>query len=144
GRSAQGVKGITLKKNDKAVEMVIASSGESLLTVTEKGYGKRTNFDEYRMQSRGGSGVINLKIVEKNGPVVGIKSVKEDNEIMLISVKGMVVRVAVQGISNIGRATQGVRIISLKPGDKLTGVANVVAQEEEEALEAGGVPETEE
>ncbi len=132
GRSAQGVKGITLRKNDKAVGMVRVESSGTLLSVTERGYGKRTEFEEYRLQSRGGSGVINLKIVAKNGKVVGIRTVREENEIMLVSIQGMVVRVAVKGISKIGRATQGVRLINLKPADKLTSVANVVAQAEEE------------
>ena len=80
---------------------------------------------------RGGSGIINLKIVEKNGKVVGIKAVKEDGEIMLISIKGMIVRVEARGISNVGRSTQGVKVINLKPGDKLTAVASVLAKEEE-------------
>ncbi len=134
GRGAQGVKGITLKKKDKVVGMVRVDCDGALLTVTEKGYGKRTAFDMYRLQSRGGSGVINLKVVDKNGPVVGIKSVREKDEIMLISKKGMVVRVGVKGISVIGRATQGVRVINLKSGDKLISVASVVAKEEEEIL----------
>ena len=140
GRSAQGVKGITLKKNDKVVGMVKRDSDATLLTVTEKGFGKRTDFDEYRLQTRGGSGVINLKVVEKNGQVVGIKSVREDNEIMLISSSGMVVRVPIKGISIIGRATQGVRVISLKTGDKLTAVASVVAKEDEDKA-TEGIPE---
>ena len=132
GRSAQGVKGITLKKKDKVVGMVKASAEGSLLSVTEKGFGKRTGFDAYRMQSRGGSGVINLKVVEKNGAVVGIKSVRDEDEIMLISQSGMVVRVAVSGISRVGRSTQGVRVITLKKTDKLTSVASVVAKEAED------------
>ncbi|MDD5634723.1 MAG: DNA gyrase C-terminal beta-propeller domain-containing protein, partial [Candidatus Omnitrophica bacterium] len=132
GRGAQGVKGISLRKKDKVVGMVRVDQQGSLLSVTEKGYGKRTKFDEYRLQSRGGSGIINLKIVDKNGPVVGIKSVKEADEIMLISIKGMVVRVAVNGISEVGRATQGVRLINLNAGDKLTSVANLAAGEDEE------------
>jgi DNA gyrase subunit A len=133
GRSAQGVKGITLKKKDKVVGMDKVDSEGTLLTVTEKGFGKRTKFDEYRMQSRGGSGIINLKIVDKNGPVVGTKSVREGDEIMLISKNGMVVRVAVSGISQVGRATQGVRVINLKGSDRLTSVAKVVAEDEEDA-----------
>ncbi|MFH1411355.1 MAG: DNA gyrase subunit A [Candidatus Omnitrophota bacterium] len=133
GRGAQGVKGISLKKGDKAVGMERVDPEGTLLTVTAKGYGKRTEFDEYRTQTRGGSGVINLKVVDKNGRVVGTKSVREQNEIMLISVKGMVVRVAVDGISKIGRSTQGVKVINLKEGDRLTSVANVAAKEEEEA-----------
>ncbi|MCK5451132.1 MAG: DNA gyrase subunit A [Candidatus Omnitrophica bacterium] len=132
GRSAQGVRGLSLKKKDKVVGMVRADSEGTLLTVTERGYGKRTDFEAYRLQSRGGSGVINLKIVDKNGAVVGVKSVREQNEIMLLSQQGMVVRVSVKGVSRIGRSTQGVKIIDLKPADKLTAVANVVAQEEED------------
>ena len=132
GRSAQGVRGLSLKKKDKVVGMVRVDSEGTLLTVTERGYGKRTDFEAYRLQSRGGSGVINLKIVDKNGAVVGVKSVREQNEIMLLSQQGMVVRVSVKGVSRIGRSTQGVKIIDLKPADKLTAVANVVAQEEED------------
>ncbi|MBU0683891.1 MAG: DNA gyrase subunit A [Candidatus Omnitrophota bacterium] len=135
GRSAQGVKGITLRKKDKVVGMVPVDPEGTLLSVTERGYGKRTEFESYRLQSRGGSGVINLKVVDKNGKVVGIKSVREKNEIMLISIQGMVVRVTVKGISNIGRATQGVRLINLKDGDKLTSVASVIAKAEEEVVE---------
>jgi DNA gyrase subunit A len=136
GRSAQGVKGISLKKKDTVVGMVKVVSDATLLTVTEHGFGKRTDFDSYRLQSRGGSGIINLKVVSKNGQVVGVKTVKEEDEIMLISKGGMVVRVAVKGISKVGRATQGVRVISLKSSDKLTSVASVVAKEKEEAAEA--------
>lgn len=132
GRSAQGVKGIRLQKKDKVIGMVRVEAEGTLLSVTEKGFGKRTDFKEYRLQTRGGRGVINLKIVEKNGNVVGIKSVRDGNEIMLISIQGMIVRVGVNGIRNIGRATQGVRLINLKPGDKLTSVANVIAKEETE------------
>ncbi len=132
GRSAQGVKGVNLKKKDKVVGMVKVDASGTLLSVTEKGFGKRTTFDSYRLQSRGGSGIINLKVVDKNGLVVGVKSVREEDEIMLISKQGMVVRVAVGGISKVGRSTQGVRVIALKPGDKLTSVASVVAREDEE------------
>ncbi|RKY42164.1 MAG: DNA gyrase subunit A [Candidatus Makaraimicrobium thalassicum] len=133
GRGAQGVKGITLGKKDKVVGMVKADPAATLLTVTEKGYGKRTEFEAYRLQSRGGSGIINLKVVKKNGLVVGVKTVREENEIMLLSTQGMVVRVGVRGISKVGRATQGVRVIDLNASDKLTSVANVVAKEETEA-----------
>ncbi|MBD3380196.1 MAG: DNA gyrase subunit A [Candidatus Omnitrophica bacterium] len=145
GRTAAGVKGISLKKGDRVIGMVKADADGTLLTVTERGYGKRTEFGEYRLQSRGGSGVINMKIVDKNGPVVGVRSVREDNEIMLISKKGMVVRVAVSGISKIGRSTQGVRVISLKDTDRLTDLASVVAKDEDdvtvEEIEAAGAAE---
>jgi DNA gyrase subunit A len=137
GRGAQGVKGINLKKSDKVVGMIKTASDGTLLTVTEKGYGKRTDFKEYRLQSRGGSGVINLKIVEKNGAVVGIMTVRDEDEVMLISTQGMVVRVAVNGISSVGRSTQGVRVINLSQGDKLTSIASVVAKEDEEGDESG-------
>ena len=137
GRGARGVKGIALKKKDKVVGMAKVDPSGTLLTVTEKGFGKRTEFETYRRQSRGGSGIINLKVVAKNGPVVRVKTVREENEIMLISKQGMVVRVAVKGISKVGRSTQGVKIINLKPSDRLTSVANVAAKEEEEAAEEG-------
>ncbi|MCK4851513.1 MAG: DNA gyrase subunit A [Candidatus Omnitrophica bacterium] len=135
GRGAQGVKGIGLKKEDIVVGMVKTEPDATILTVTEHGFGKRTEFDTYRLQSRGGSGIINMKIVGKNGPVVGIKTVREEAEIMLISRQGMIVRVAVKGISRIGRATQGVKVINLKPDDELMSVASVVAREEEETGE---------
>ncbi len=134
GRSAQGVKGIRLQQNDKVVGMVRVDPEGTLLTVTEKGFGKRTPFDVYRKQTRGGSGVINIKVVEKNGKVVGVKPVKETSEIMLISIKGMIVRVPVNGISKVGRAAQGVRVIGLKPGDKLTSVASVVPHDDDEVI----------
>ncbi|MBF0216652.1 MAG: DNA gyrase subunit A [Candidatus Omnitrophica bacterium] len=136
GRGAQGVRGISLKKQDKVVGMVKVEKEGTILTVTEKGYGKRTDFEEYRLQSRGGSGVINMKVTDKNGAVVGIKTVKDDNEIMLITKSGMVVRVAVSGISSIGRSTQGVRVIKLNADDKLMAVANVVAKDEDEGPES--------
>ncbi len=132
GRGAQGVKGMKLRKKDRVVGMVKVGSDGMLLSVTERGFGKRTTFDAYRLQSRGGSGVINLKVVEKNGNVVGVKSVRENDEIMLISTKGMVVRVEVNGISSVGRAAQGVKLINLQKDDKLTSVANVIAKEESE------------
>ncbi|MBF0252871.1 MAG: DNA gyrase subunit A [Candidatus Omnitrophica bacterium] len=132
GRTAQGVKGISLKKDDIIVGMVKSEPEACILTVTEKGYGKRTAFDEYRLQGRGGSGVINMKVTEKNGRVVGIKTVKDEDEIMLITKSGMLVRVEVKGISKIGRSTQGVRAIRLKDDDQLIAIASFVAAEEEE------------
>ncbi len=131
GRSAQGVKGIARGKKDSVVGMVKVHPDGTFLTVTEKGFGKRTEFDAYRLQSRGGSGVINIKIVDKNGPVVGIKTVREEDDIMLISKQSMVVRVAVKGIHRTGRATQGVRVIRIKAKDTLTAIAKVIKEEEE-------------
>ncbi|KKL60601.1 hypothetical protein LCGC14_2203700, partial [marine sediment metagenome] len=92
------------------------------------GYGKRTAFDAYRLQSRGGTGIINIRTSGRNGQVVGVKSVRESDELMLITEGGMIVRIGVGDIRAIGRATQGVRLIALKPQDKLVAVAKVAAE----------------
>ena len=144
GRSAAGVRGINLRKGDAVIDMALADPMATLLTLCKNGYGKRTSFDEYRLQSRGGYGVINIKTTERNGKVVAMKSVRDADEIMLITQKGMIVRTGVSGIRSIGRATQGVRIITLKKGDSLVSVARVVADEDsgqkELALEADDAP----
>ncbi|MBF0494731.1 MAG: DNA gyrase subunit A [Candidatus Omnitrophica bacterium] len=132
GRSAQGVRGIRLAKKDSVVGMVKVEQGVSILTISEKGFGKRTDFAAYRLQTRGGSGVINMKVVAKNGEVVGIKAVKDEDEIMIITKTGMVVRVAVSGISEVGRSTQGVRVIRLDEKDEVMAVASFVAKEDDE------------
>ncbi|KJJ84527.1 DNA gyrase subunit A [Candidatus Omnitrophus magneticus] len=134
GRTSQGVRGISLRKEDKLVGMVKAEKEATIFTVTNKGFGKRTDFEEYRLQSRGGSGVINIKVNEKIGYVVGAKTVREENEIMLISKQGMVVRVAVKDMRKIGRATQGVIVIRLNAEDELISVANVFPQEEDDEV----------
>ena len=108
---------------------VIKDKKSTLLSVTENGYSKRTEAQEYRIQSRGGKGVINLKVTAKNGPVVGLKSVSDKDDIMFITSKGMVVRCAVKDIRATGRAAQGVRIIKLAKGDKVVSVAKVVKEE---------------
>ena len=99
-----------------------------LLTVTEKGYGKRTSMDQYRLISRGGKGVRNLNITEKTGKIVGIKTVKDDDEIMCVSDKGQIIRMEVKGISRIGRNTQGVRLVRLREGDKVATVSKVIKE----------------
>ena len=126
GRSAQGVRGIRLKENDEVVGMVVADDEKTLLTVTENGYGKRTKVSDYRLISRGGSGVRNIICSERNGKVVSINSVADENEIMLITKKGITIRMDVSQINIIGRATQGVRLINLQQDDKLVGVAKIV------------------
>jgi len=126
GRTAAGVKGINLRKGDEVVDMIIVDRMATLLTVCENGYGKRTDFDQYRLQSRGGKGIINIKATDRNGCVVGLKSIREADEMMLISQHGKIIRTAVSSVRTIGRATQGVRVISLKPGDKLVAIAKVV------------------
>jgi len=130
GRGAAGVRGINLKGKDEVIGMAKVEKDTALLSVTENGFGKRSDFGDYRLQSRGGSGVINMKIVAKNGPVEGVLAVREEDEVMLISRQGMVVRVAVNGIRKCGRASQGVRVISLNAKDVLTSVASVVVKEE--------------
>jgi len=133
GRTAAGVRGINLRGDDAVVEMAIVDQMATLLTVCEHGYGKRTNFEEYRLQSRGGTGIINIKASDRNGKVVGMKSVRDADELMLITQAGMIVRTGVNEMRTIGRATQGVRVIALKGKDKLVAVARVVAEDNTQA-----------
>jgi DNA gyrase subunit A len=104
----------------------------TLLSVCEKGYGKRTAFDEYPTHRRGAQGVINIKTTERNGKVVSVLDVLDEDQIMVMSQQGMVVRMKCKDVSLYGRATQGVRIISLNEGDRMTAIARVVSEEEEE------------
>jgi len=129
GRSAKGVRGIRLGKKDELIAMETISREGSLLTITQNGFGKRTNFEEYRLQSRGGKGIINIKITDKNGKVIGLKTVKDGDEIMLITQQGMVVRTPVKEIRSVGRSTQGVRLIKLSQKDQVASVASIVKEE---------------
>lgn len=135
GRAARGVRGIALQENDKVKDLVVVDKGATLLTVCENGFGKRTSFDEYRLQGRGGQGIINIKVNERNGKVVGLKVVRDEDELMMITSGGMVIRTPISQIRTIGRNTQGVKLISFKEGDKLVAVASVVAEEKEEKQE---------
>jgi len=128
GRSGQGVRGIRLSADDYVVGMVVATNDKTLLTVTENGYGKRTNISEYRLISRGGSGVRNIICSERNGKVVSINSVTDDNQIMLITKNGITIRMQVSQIHVIGRNTQGVRMINLHENDKLVSVAKIIKE----------------
>ena len=130
GRTARGVRGISLGPKDFVIGMETARQEATLLTVTKKGFGKRSELSQYRTQSRGGKGIINIKISSKNGPVVGIKSVKDDDEIMIITQHGMIVRTPVKNVRATGRSTQGVRLISLKDKDTVSAVASVVKEEQ--------------
>jgi DNA gyrase subunit A len=132
GRSAYGVKGIELEDKDEVVALEVVAEGGTLLTVTENGYGKRTALDEYRMQTRGGKGIINIKTTGRNGPVVGVKFLRGDEHVMLITEKGMIIRLNTADISTIGRNTQGVRLIQLEEGDHLVTVARLAEREEGE------------
>ena len=129
GRTAGGVRGINLRKGDEVVNMVIVDPMATLLTVCENGYGKRTSFEEYRLQRRGGYGIINIKTSKRNGRVVGMKSMRDADELMMITSGGMVVRTGVSEMRTIGRATQGVRVIALKARQKLVSVARVVTED---------------
>ncbi|MBU8933965.1 MAG: DNA gyrase subunit A [candidate division Zixibacteria bacterium] len=129
GRTAYGVKGINLAKKDYVIGMVVVKRDSSLLVVTENGYGKRTSIDDYRITNRGGKGVINVKTSERNGEVVAIKEVLDEDELILITKHGIANRQAVKQISVIGRNTQGVRLITLKDDDLVTDVARVAREE---------------
>ena len=125
GRNTRGVRGIDLAKDDYVIGMEVVSPGDIILTATEFGYGKRSRVDDYRLTNRGGKGVINIKVTEKNGPVVGIQRVTEDDEFMLITIGGQLIRSRVQKVSIIGRATQGVRLIGVKEGDRVAALARI-------------------
>lgn len=138
GRSAHGVKGIGLRKGDYVVDMVVAEEGASLLTVCEKGFGKRTELEDYRAQNRGGIGLINIKTSDRNGNVVAIKTVKGDDDIMLITAKGIIIRTGLDELREIGRNTQGVRLIKLDDDDKVVAVERVVKEDKDETAEEAG------
>ncbi|MGE0142419.1 MAG: DNA gyrase subunit A [Planctomycetota bacterium] len=131
GRSAHGVRGIKLRETDIVVGMVICDATHSLLTVCENGYGKRTELEEYRVQGRGGQGLINIKTSDRNGRVVNLLAVTDDDEIMIVTKGGQIVRTSAAGISSIGRATQGVRCINLDKDDVVVSVARVPKEDEE-------------
>src|SRR5205085_3303592 len=135
GRTATGVKGIELDKKDTIIDMVVVRRKSTLLTVTEKGMGKRSELDEYRVQHRGGRGIITLKRGDKTGDVIALKEVLPDDELMMITKKGIMIRVPVEGIRISGRNTQGVKIRNLTPGDLVVDVARVVKEDEDEAVE---------
>jgi DNA gyrase subunit A len=138
GRQATGVRGIRLKKGDAVVGMALVAPDANLLTLCENGYGKRTEFSEYRLQSRGGQGIINIRTTERNGKVVSMMTVRDGDELMLITQAGQMMRMGIdsKNIRSIGRATQGVRIMRLNEADKLVAVARV---SEEDGEESNGV-----
>ena len=143
GRTARGVKGIKLRRDDRVVDMVVASLGSSLLTVCDKGFGKQTDLNDYRSQKRGGVGLINIKTTERNGKVVALKAVNPNDDLMLISSKGILIRTGLDQLRDIGRNTQGVKLIRLDGGDKLVAVARVAKEEENGAGECTQEPPVE-
>ena len=135
GRTAIGVRGIRLADNDEVVSVIVADETSPILTATEQGYGKRTELEEYRAQARGGSGVISIKTSERNGNVVGAIQVTDEDEMMLISNKGTLVRARASDVSIIGRNTQGVTLINIAKGEKLVSVAKIAETEDDEESE---------
>jgi DNA gyrase subunit A len=129
GRAAYGVRGITLRGEDFVVAMEVVKPGGTLLTVTERGFGKRTEIDEYRIQSRGGVGVINIATTTRNGLVAGVAYVQEGDELLLITQQGMILRMPANDVRAIGRATQGVTLIDIEPEDKVVSIAKLVEKE---------------
>jgi DNA gyrase subunit A len=136
GRATTGVKGIELEKGDEVIGMVVVRRDATLLVVSEKGYGKRSELADYRVQKRGGKGIITLKKTDKTGSIVALKEVIPDDELMMITRHGVIIRLPVDGIRVIGRNTQGVKVMNLDSGDAVVDVARVV-KEDEGGAEAG-------
>ncbi len=136
GRTARGVRGIHLAKGDKVITLETVSPNfekeTEVLVVTENGFGKRTPFSDYRTQTRGGKGIYTIRVLEKNGPVVGVKVVRPGDEIMIITAKGVVIRQGISEISVQGRHTQGVTLIRLDEGDRVVSIARVITEENED------------
>jgi DNA gyrase subunit A len=131
GRTAYGVRGISLRDDDEVVGMDVLVPGGTILSVTEQGYGKRTELGEYRVQSRGGIGIINIQTSDRNGKVIGVVQVSDDDELMLITQQGKILRMASNTIRAIGRATQGVRLIDIEGDDRAVSIARLEEQDDE-------------
>jgi DNA gyrase subunit A len=142
GRATMGVRGIQLEGGDRVIEMVVVRRDATLLVVSEKGMGKRSVLGDYRVQKRGGKGIITLRRTEKTGSIVALKEVLPDDELMMVTRNGVIIRVPVEGIRVIGRNTQGVRVMNLDTGDTVRDVARVV--EEDEATEGAALAEGQE
>jgi DNA gyrase subunit A len=132
GRTATGVKGITLRADDRVIGMVIIKREGTLLTISENGYGKRTTISDYRVQGRGGKGIITMKVTEKTSFLVAVLEVVENEDIILITEKGVVIRQSISKISIIGRNTRGVKLMQLDSDDRISDVAKIVIEEDEE------------
>jgi DNA gyrase subunit A len=131
GRATRGVRGVALRKGDEVVAMEALSSDEEyILSVAENGIGKRTPVADYRRQSRGGKGIINLKVSPKTGPVIGAKHVSEQDGLMLITQEGKIIRINVEGVRKSGRSTMGVKLMDLGSDDRLVAVAKLAEREE--------------
>ena len=130
GRVSQGVKGIALDENEEVIGMELIDETSQILTVTARGYGKRSSSEEYRTQSRGGKGILAMKLTEKTGEIMGILPVTDKDDLMIITDKGQVIRTKISGISLLGRNTQGVRLINVKPDEKVVAVEKIMEPDE--------------
>jgi DNA gyrase subunit A len=135
GRSSTGVKGIQLDPDDHVIDMDVVSDDQEVLIVTSKGYGKRTPISEYRSQTRGGKGIKTINVTAKNGPVVGLKVVVVEDDLMVITAQGTIIRTSISGISSMGRYAQGVRIINIREDDEVATLARVEKNEEDDEQE---------
>jgi len=143
GRASMGVIGIRLSEGDEVVSMTVAEAGDTILTVCENGYGKRTEINEYRKQGRGGYGIINIQTTERNGKVVAVRSVKDDDELVLVNSEGVIIRIPAREIPVIGRNTQGVRLMRLTEGAKVVALDRVAKDQlpqEQQKNESGSTP----
>ena len=129
GRTARGVKAIELDKDDEVIEATILRPGAKVLTVSETGFGRKSEMDNYRLQNRGGKGLINYK-TEKYGKVAAVKTVDEDDEIMAMSENGIIIRINVKQISTFARPSKGVKIMNLDDGDRLISISRIVPEED--------------
>jgi len=139
GRATTGVRGIQLEADDRVIGMVVIRRDATLLTVTERGLGKRSQLSDYRIQKRGGKGIITLRRTERTGSVVALKEVLPDDELMLVTRQGVIIRLPVEGIRVIGRNTQGVKVMNLDAGDTVMDVARVVREDDDDVVEAAEV-----
>ncbi len=139
GRPAQGVRGINLAKDDEVIGMEVVGDDSLILAISELGYGKRTRADSYRLQSRGGKGVINMRVTKKTGPVIAILNVKDDSDVMLITSDGKIIRIESSQIRQSGRAAQGVRLVKMEEGDSVAA-ASVVPETEENGVHQEDLP----
>ena len=133
GRTAGGVRGVTLEKGDRVIGMIAPKrGGTTVLVVSEEGYGKRSDVADYRLTRRGGKGVITMKATEKTGKVIAIKEVVDNDDLIIVTKEGLVIRQHMSDIRVMGRNTQGVRVVRLNDADRVAAVANVPADEDEE------------
>jgi DNA gyrase subunit A len=135
GRTASGVRGIKLEEGDEVIAADLSNEGDYLMVISEKGFGKRTSLDEYRSQTRGGKGIRTYNIKESTGELVEARIVSDEDQIMLISFDGIVIRMNLADVQPKGRSTQGVRLMNLDDGDRVVSLAKVIGEEDDDDSE---------